>query len=876
MNANTPTPMLKQYLKIKGEYPGCLLFYRVGDFYEMFYDDAIVASKALSITLTKKKMGTTTESAPLCGVPYHAADTYLAKLLAQGFKVAVCDQMEDPAFAKGIVRREVTRVLTPGTVTSDAMLDPESNSYIASVALYQGSAELAYTDITTGEMEILQPASYNGERLPPAIENELARIMPREIVVSSPDRSCPKSELEEQIKALSNLTGAFISLIDLQAEAEGDKPADAVHTLIEYIKTNQKSASLFMDDPVVKNHAALMLLDRATIRNLELLETMFDRSTKGSLFSVLNHTRTAMGTRLLKKSICEPLASKKAIDSRLDAVAYLLDDELICNDIREALRSVYDIERLTVKIATGRAGGRDLAALVVSLSVLPDLRLNLLDEASPVLLKGFAESIDPHSGLVEHLSSALEEGQPLSLSDGGLIRAGYSEELDGMRAAIADSKKWIAELESVERERTGIKSLKVRFNRVQGYYIEIRKANLAQVPSDYIRRQTLVQAERFVTEKLKEMEDIVLSAESKINKLEYDIFIGLREEAAARTSSLKTTGTALAQLDLIQALATVARRGGYTRPVISDSYTVEIAGGRHPVLEELLSSSVFVPNDIRLDLASSSMALITGPNMAGKSTYMRQTALIVLMAQMGSFVPAASARIGVCDRIFTRIGASDNLVREESTFFTEMRELSYILSEYTDRSLLLLDEIGRGTSTYDGLAIAWAVLEYLCTKGKKARTLFATHYHELTALEGRLNGLVNLSTSISEDNDSIIYLHKIVTGSSNRSYGIHVARLAKIPDEILATAGDRLKELESENARADRAQLSLFDTVQYESRKEESASADRAMADGRTIRLAAAFEEIESLLGKTDPMNLTGYDALKLIEEMKAVVSNEK
>jgi len=789
------TPMLAQYLAIKEQYPDCILFYRVGDFYEMFFDDAVEASAILDITLTKKRLGTDIEPAPLCGVPFHAAEAYLAKLLAASRNVAICDQCEDPALAKGLVKREVTRVLTPGTLTSELMLNPGKSNYLASVYFLRDAIGLVYTDITTGELEAMSFDGDTGATNMRALLHELGRLEVSEVVLGGgdPDEAAVYSEL------IKKETGAPVNLLD-PALFSGGTVMDAAYSgLSGYLRSVKADA--FLPDEAFRVHrkSGRMLIDRTAARNLELTETMHDHSVSGSLLGVLDRTRTAMGARMLKKWIREPLIRKDEIDARLDAVGDLLGAYLARNDIRECLRCIYDLERLAGRIEAGTANGRDMISLKISLLAFPELK-NAVADADSALLTELSDSIRDHSGVTGFIESALLDEQPLSTTNGGLIRDGYSRELDDMKAGIADGKQWIASLENEERERTGIKSLKVRYNRVQGYYIEVTNSNLGQVPEDYIRKQTLTGGERFITPELKRMENAVLSAEAGIHALETELFEGLRLRVAGSLKSIREAAGAVSRLDALQSLAQAAQENGYIRPSVTDKDRIVIVRGRHPVLEGMTfaSGGSFVPNDAGLDLREQSLLLVTGPNMAGKSTYMRQTALIVLMAQMGSFVPADSAEIGICDRIFTRIGASDNIAREQSTFLVEMNELSEILDEYTERSLIILDEIGRGTSTYDGLAIAWAVVDYLCAEGRRARTMFATHYHELTALEGVLPGLVNLSTLVDDTEGRVVYLHKISKGAMGRSYGIHVAKMAGLPESLIRDADEKLAALEKE------------------------------------------------------------------------------
>ena len=792
---NKKTPMVEQWIVIKEQYPDCILFYRVGDFYEMFFEDAVDAAAILDITLTKRGFDTDGDPVALCGVPYHAAEAYLPRLLAAGRKVAICDQTEDPALARGLVRRDVTRVLTPGTVTSELMLVPGKSNYLASVYFAGGGTGigLAYTDITTGEFEAMVVEGDTraaGER---ALLHELGRIEPAEIIVGNAD--------SEEAAALAEWLARECGVPVEVARPEGaNGPMEmAVCILSDYLLAVKATRAPLEGVFGVHKTSGRMLIDRTAARNLELTESMFDRSRDGTLLDVLDHTKTAMGARMLKRWIREPLVRKDEINARLDAVDFLHGAYLVRNDVREVLRYVHDIERLSGRIEAGTANGRDLVSLKNSLLMLPELRNALIDTDS-ALLTELAGALKNHDEVCDAVEAALLQEQPVSVINGGVVKEGYSRELDEMKLGISGGKEWIAALENGERERTGIRSLKVRYNRVQGYYIEVTNSNLEQVPGDYIRKQTLTNGERFTTPELKRIENAVLSAETGINALEAELFEALRVKVAGSLASIREAAGAAARLDALCSLSQAAQENGYVRPSVTESDRIMIIRGRHPVIERVTfaSGGAFVPNDVELDSGKHGLLLITGPNMAGKSTFMRQTALIVLMAQMGSFVPADSAEIGICDRIFTRIGASDNIAREQSTFLVEMNELSEIIAEYTDKSLIILDEIGRGTSTYDGLAIAWAAVDYLCTEGRRARTLFATHYHELTALEGVLPGVVNLSTQVDDTEGRVIYLHKVVAGAMGRSYGIHVAKMAGLPAVLIDDANEKLAALEKE------------------------------------------------------------------------------
>ncbi|MGN0659430.1 MAG: DNA mismatch repair protein MutS [Emergencia sp.] len=807
--ANKLSPMMQQYLDIKEQYRDCILFFRLGDFYEMFFDDARLASRELELTLTGKNCGQE-ERAPMCGVPYHSADTYIARLVERGYKVAICEQTEDPAAAKGIVKREVIRIVTPGTVISQSMLKENENNYLASVYLDRRGMSLSYCDISTGELYTTEEAA--GLNLTETLYNELSKIDAKEIIINETAAEiCDPEELKA-------VTGAFLFPMNdayySQKSAEDAVKAQfggisltamglagrdlcllSLGALLAYLLETQKQSLGQLTGCRFYEIGRHMSLDKATLRNLEITETLYDKRVQGSLLGVLDKTATAMGSRKLKQWLREPLNNAAEINQRLDAVEELTDNPMLENNLRQALKQVYDFERLAGRIASGNANGKDMIALKASVAVLPEIR-EALDYTGSDLLKQLSGQIHDLSRIHDLVEASICDDPPFTIREGGLIRDGYSRELDDIKFSIRDGKQWIAGLENSERERTGIKNLKVGFNKVFGYYIDVTKSNTHLVPDDYIRKQTLVNNERYITPELKEMESLVLNAETKINQMEYELFTGVREEIQTYIREIQETSQAIAQLDVLCAFANVSSRLGYVKPVIDESLELCIEKGRHPVIEQMTGGGRFVSNDVYMNSTDTSMLIITGPNMAGKSTYMRQTALIVLMAQAGCFVPCDSARIGVVDRIFTRIGASDNLAQGQSTFFVEMSELAYILSCAGERSLIILDEIGRGTSTYDGLSIAWAAVEYLCSEKNHIRTLFATHYHELTALEDEIRGVRNLNVDVSEENGNIVFLHKIIPGSASRSYGIHVAKLAGVPAALLENAQEKLAELE--------------------------------------------------------------------------------
>lgn len=763
----------------------------------------------------------------MCGVPFHAAETYIGKLIDKGYRVAICEQTEDAADAKGIVKREVIQIVTPGTVVSATMLKEDENNYIASVYVGESlSLGLAYCDISTGEINM---TVIDGAGKRESLLNELVKINAREVILdSASDAALDSSELEVACDAVfSVIDDGYYRLEAARAAIkrqfgvgggvnegalhgigveEGSAGEMALGALLLYMLDTQKNDLSHIRSLNTYSMAQHMSLDKSTIKNLEITETLFEKKLQGSLLGVLDKTHTAMGSRKMKQWLREPLNDSSLIRERHDAVECLIQSPISRNNIKEQLKRVYDFERLSGRIATGKANGRDLIALRNSCGVLPEIKSELRDVCGSVepsegtfssLLAELEGRIYPLDEVFEMIDSGIVEEPPLAVKEGGLIKAGYSAELDSLKASIADAQKWIASLEAVERERTGIKNLKVGFNKVFGYYLEVTRSYYDLIPEDYVRKQTLVNCERFITPQLKETERLVLNAEAEINKMEYELFCNIRESLKDKIAEIQSTSKAVAELDVLTAFAHVAERNDYVKPIIDDSDKLIIEAGRHPVIEHTIRDGIFVNNDTYMDRAGANLLIITGPNMAGKSTYMRQTALIVLMAQAGCFVPASRAQIGICDRIFTRIGASDNLAQGQSTFFVEMSELAYILNTASSKSLVILDEIGRGTSTYDGLSIAWATAEYICRPNRRIRTLFATHYHEMTVLEDTLEGACNLNVDVAEENGDVIFLHKIVAGSASRSYGIHVAKLAGAPKELLETAQNRLDILNS-------------------------------------------------------------------------------
>ena len=804
--SNELTPMMKQYMQTKEEYKDCILFYRLGDFYEMFFDDALTASKELEITLTGKNCGLE-ERAPMCGIPYHAVDSYLNRLVSKGYKVAICEQVEDPKTAKGIVKREVIRVVTPGTNLDTQGLDETKNNYIMCIVYMADRYGISVADVTTGEYLVTELDSQT------KLMDELYKFMPSEIVcneafyMSGLDLDDLKNRLHMAIYSLEawyfddTLCRETLQEHFKVASLEGIGLSDyecgmiASGALLKYLEETQKNSLSHMSRLTRYATGNYMVLDSATRRNLELVETLREKQKRGSLLWVLDKTKTAMGARTLRKYVEQPLIDKKSIVKRLDAVAELKDNAICREEIREYLNPVYDLERLVGKITYQSANPRDLIAFQSSLSMLPSVKCILKDMESD-LLKEIYEELDPLEELCDLVGRAIQEEPPLAMKEGGIIKDGYNEEVDRLRKAKSEGKNWLADLETREREKTGIKNLRIRYNKVFGYYLEVTNSFKDLVPDYYTRKQTLANAERYIIPELKELEDTILGAEDKLCALEYELYCEVRNTIAAELTRIQRTAKAVAKLDVIASLALVAERNNYVRPKINEKGVIDIRDGRHPVVEKMIPNDMFIANDTYLDDKKQRISVITGPNMAGKSTYMRQTALIVLMAQLGSFVPASSANIGLVDRIFTRVGASDDLASGQSTFMVEMNEVANILRNATSKSLLILDEIGRGTSTFDGLSIAWAVVEYISnSKLLGAKTLFATHYHELTELEGKISNVNNYCIAVKEKGDDIVFLRKIVKGGADKSYGIQVAKLAGVPDPVINRAKEIVEEL---------------------------------------------------------------------------------
>ncbi len=800
------SPMMQHYLATKEENKDAILFYRLGDFYEMFFDDAKTAAKELDLVLTGKDCGLP-ERAPMCGVPYHAVDSYINRLIEKGYKVAIAEQMEDPKLAKGLVRREVIRVVTPGTNISAEALDEKKNNYLMSVVSEDRVFGIAVTDVSTGEFLVTEVRSAL------ALQDEIIKFAPSELICNEAllMSGAQIERLPEEGRLCVNpLPGRYFRETDAAALLKkhfqvghvhalglGDYPSGmlAAGALLAYLTETQKVSLQHIDRLQIYNPGNYMILDGTARRNLELTETIRDKQRRGSLLWVLDKTSTAMGARKLRSFLEQPLLSRAEILRRQDAIEELNAAVIDREELREYLGPIYDLERLIGRLAFGSASPRDLIALKQSLNMIPALK-SVLGTKKGGLLREIDRDLDPSEDLTDLLERAIVDDPPLTVREGGIIKKGYSEENDRLHLASTEGKHWLMDLEQQERERTGIKTMKVKYNKVFGYYLEVTNSFKDMVPEDYIRKQTLVGAERYTTPRLKELEDIIVGAEDKSTALEYELFCGVRDRLVAQTDRLKRTAQAVALLDALVSLALVADRNRYVRPKINEKGIIDIREGRHPVVEQMLEGERFIANNTYLDGAQNRLSIITGPNMAGKSTYMRQTALIVLMAQMGSFVPADEADIGLCDRIFTRVGASDDLASGQSTFMVEMTEVANILRHATRRSLIILDEIGRGTSTFDGLAIAWAVAEHVASaKLLGAKTLFATHYHELTELEGSVDGVRNYCVAVKEQGDTVIFLRRIVPGGADKSYGIQVARLAGVPESVLKRARELVEEL---------------------------------------------------------------------------------
>lgn len=875
------TPMMQQYMAIKEQYKDCILFYRLGDFYEMFYDDALTASRELEITLTGKNCGQE-ERAPMCGVPYHAVDVYLNKLVAKGYKVAICEQAEDPKQAKGIVKREVIRIVTPGTNLSQQALDEGRNNYLMCLVYDNNQFGLAITDISTGDFYTTEVATLK------ELYDEIHRFSPSEIIcndsfyMSGASLDDFKDRLHVSVSTLD--TWYMDEAVSVQKIKEHFKVASldglgltdfpsgtlAVGALLLYLYETQKNTLDNLTKITPYRSGGYMIIDSATNRNLELIETLREKQKKGSLLWVLDKTKTAMGARLMRNWIEQPLIEKKKITARQDAVEELYNDMITREEIREYLNAVYDLERLVTRISYRTANPRDLIAFKTSLGMIPPVK-QLLSQAKSAELKEIDERMDCLEDIYDLIEKSIQDEPPIMIREGGMIKEGYNEDVDKFRLSRTEGKTWLAELEAREKEKTGIKNLRVRYNKVFGYYLEVTNSYKELVPEDWTRKQTLANAERYITPELKELEDMILGAEDKLAALEYDLYCEVRDSIGEQVVRIQETAKAIAHLDVLASLACVAQSNDYVRPSINTKGVIDIQGGRHPVVEKMNNNQMFIDNDTYLDNKNHRISIITGPNMAGKSTYMRQSALIVLMAQIGSFVPAKSANIGIVDRIFTRVGASDDLASGQSTFMVEMTEVANILRNATSRSLLILDEIGRGTSTFDGLSIAWAVVEHISNpKLLGAKTLFATHYHELTELEGKLDSVNNYCIAVKEQGDDIVFLRKIVKGGADKSYGIQVAKLAGVPESVIVRAKEIVGELSEADITTKVREISAqgSETKARQKKYDEVDLAQISLFD--TVKDDDVLEELKEI----DVSNLTPMDALNTIYRLQNKLKN--
>jgi DNA mismatch repair protein MutS len=878
------SPMMQHYLKTKEEYKDCILFYRLGDFYEMFFDDALVVSKELELTLTGKDCGQA-ERAPMCGIPFHAAETYLNRLVANGHKVAICEQVEDPKQAKGIVKREVIRIVTPGTNLNTQALDETKNNYLMSIVYLGEKIGVSIADFSTGDYFVTELSS--GSEL----IDEINKFVPSEIItneyfsMSGIDLTAVNDKLGITMSTLDSwyfdedtcikklLTHFKVGVLDGLGLKDYTAGTIAAGALLLYLYEMQKGSVDHITSIVPYTTGKYMLIDSSSRRNLELVETMREKQKKGSLLWVLDKTKTAMGARALRSMIEQPLINKEDILKRQAGIEECNNRAIDREEIREYLNPVYDLERIMTKISCKSANPRDLIAFRNSLEMLPHIKKLIGTMESDLFADCFA-NLDDLADIYSLISSAIVEEPPITIREAGIIKEGFSKEADELRRAKTEGKEWLAQLEAREKEATGIKNLKVKYNKVFGYYLEVTNSFKDLVPADWVRKQTLTNAERYTTDELKKLEDVILGAEDKLCSLEYDLFNEVRDSIAAEVRRIKSTARAIAEIDVYTALSVVAQQYNYVKPAINEKGIIDIKNGRHPVVEKMIRNDMFVANNTYLDNAKNRISIITGPNMAGKSTYMRQTALIVLMAQIGSFVPAQEANIGIVDRIFTRVGASDDLASGQSTFMVEMTEVANILRNATPKSLLILDEIGRGTSTFDGLSIAWAVVEYIAnTKLLGAKTLFATHYHELTELEGTLDGVNNYCIAVKENGDDIVFLRKIIKGGADKSYGIQVAKLAGVPDTVI----ERAKELVADLSDAD-ISLKARDIAQY-SKKQEKLVDSYKKVDDLEVKQMSLFDTVNNDdiiedIKALDISNMTPIDALNTLYKLQGRVKN--
>ena len=878
------SPMMQHYLQTKKEYPGCILFYRLGDFYEMFFEDAEIVSRELELTLTGKSCGLP-ERAPMCGVPFHAVDSYLTRLVEKGYKAAICEQVEDPRTAKGMVKREVIRIVTPGTNLDMDSIEEGKNNFIFCI-LYsrQGKSGISVADVTTGEFYMTET---EGDR---KVYDEIVRYSPSEIICNESFMlsGLDLTDLQERLGIIINTLGAHyfdenaaekiisehFHVSSLIALGMDDKRAGstAAGALLKYLYDTQKNSLSNITGISVYASGKYMLLDSSTRRNLELTETMREKKKRGSLLWVLDRTGTAMGARKLHQMIEQPLVDRELIEKRLDAVDMLCQNTVDRDEIREYLQPVYDLERLMTRVSYGTANPRDLIALRGSLSMFAPIR-QVLEDFEGGLLKALRDDMDDFGDLVDLLSRSIEDEPPLQVKEGGIIRSGFNADIDMLREAKTQGRQWLMNLEAEDQQRTGIKNLRIKYNKVFGYYFEVTNSFKNMVPSDYMRKQTLVGSERYTSEKLKSLEDTILNAEDKLNTLEYDKFCEIRDTVGGQISKIQKAARALAMLDALCSLSLVAERGHYVRPSINEKGYIKIKEGRHPVVEKMLQGE-FISNDTVLDSKKNAIAIITGPNMAGKSTYMRQVALICLMAQIGSFVPAASADLCVVDRIFTRVGASDDLGSGQSTFMVEMNEVANILRNATPASLLILDEIGRGTSTYDGLSIAWSVIEHISNKKfLGAKTLFATHYHELTELEGKIDNVSNYCVAVKEKGDDIVFLRKIIKGGADKSYGIQVAKLAGLPDIVIDRAKELLDQLTDSDI-TEKIQNIETKAGQNTGKVKKVKHYDEVDLGQMSLFETVSDEDVLKELRDIDISNLTPLDALNTLYRLQTELKN--
>lgn len=878
------SPMMQHYLKTKEEYQDCILFYRLGDFYEMFFDDALVVSKELELTLTGKDCGQE-ERAPMCGIPFHAAETYLNKLVANGHKVAICEQVEDPKQAKGIVKREVIRIVTPGTNLNTQALDESKNNYLMSIVYLGEQIGASIADFSTGDYFVTELNS--GSEL----IDEINKFVPSEIItneyfsMSGIDLTAVNEKLGITMSTLDSwyfdedtcirklLEHFKVGLLDGLGLKDYSVGVIASGALLLYLYEMQKGSVSHITSIIPYTTGKYMLIDSSSRRNLELVETMREKQKKGSLLWVLDKTKTAMGARALRSMIEQPLINKEEILKRQEVIQELNDHAIDREEIREYLNPVYDLERIMTKISCKSANPRDLIAFRNSLEMLPFIK-NIIGNMKSALVQECFCQLDDLQDIYQLIDSAIVEEPPVTVREGGIIKEGFSTEADALRRAKTEGKEWLTQLEAREKEATGIKNLKIKYNKVFGYYLEVTNSFKNLVPESWVRKQTLTNAERYTTDELKKLEDVILGAEDKLYSLEYDLFNEVRDRIAAEVRRIKNTAKAIAEIDVFASLSVVSQQNNYVKPSINEKGTIDIKNGRHPVVEKMIPNDMFVANNTYLDNGKNRISIITGPNMAGKSTYMRQTALIVLMAQIGSFVPAEEADIGIVDRIFTRVGASDDLASGQSTFMVEMTEVANILRNATPKSLLILDEIGRGTSTFDGLSIAWAVVEYIAnTKVLGAKTLFATHYHELTELEGTLEGVSNYCIAVKENGDDIVFLRKIVRGGADKSYGIQVAKLAGVPDTVI----ERAKELVRDLSDADISQKAK-DIAQY-SKKIEKLNDSYKKVDDLEVKQMSLFDTVNNDdiiedIKQMDISNMTPIDALNTLYKLQGRVKN--